>query len=101
MEMLWVAFGDEAYFSLAADPTMAQWLSLGPEIVVVDSQGTALRITTDAEEAARHPRVDPSVAPAAVPAATPTLPAEAPDAAASQNAWDAFWAWLWDQITPN
>ena len=50
MPLRWVVFGSDEYFALAADPDVAQWLALGPEIVFVDGQGAgAVRVTTDAD----------------------------------------------------
>lgn len=40
-----IAFGSDAYFELTAQPEMAKWLSLSPEMIIV-TDGKALRITT-------------------------------------------------------
>ena len=108
MATRWVAFGEDAYFALAADPAMAQWLSVGPEMVVVDEQGAALRVTTDGAEAARHAADAPVSAPTPVPTLNvegptplPTAVVETPAAPASGDAWGEFWTWLWDQFTPD
>ncbi len=45
-----VIFGSDAYFALVADPTVAQWLSLSPEMVVI-VDGEALRITLEGAQA--------------------------------------------------
>ena len=96
MPMRWVVFGDDAYFALAADPDAAQWLSLGSEMVFVDDQGGAVRITTDADEAARHA----SDAPLPTATAAPAVETPSPEPASS-DAWGEFWSWLWEQVTPN
>jgi Ca-activated chloride channel homolog len=49
-----VAFGSAEYFALAADPQMAQWLSLSPEMMLV-VDGEAIHITTLAEEGEEAP----------------------------------------------
>jgi len=96
MPMRWVAFGEDDYFALAADADVAQWLSLGPEIVFVDGQGTAVRVTTDAAEAARHAGDAPMPTATGVPVDSPQAPE--PEA---EDAWTEFWTWLWDQVTPD
>lgn len=59
-----VQFAGEEYFTLIADPDVATWLSLSPEMVLV-YQGEALRITSDSTA------VDSENAPADVPAVNP------------------------------
>ncbi len=44
-----VAFGSEDYFNLAADDTVAQWLSVSPELILVLEDGSAVRIRTAVE----------------------------------------------------
>ncbi|MGL4651335.1 MAG: VWA domain-containing protein, partial [Caldilineaceae bacterium] len=38
-------FGSDAYFELVEDPTVAEWLSLSPEMVVVLDDGSVIRVT--------------------------------------------------------
>lgn len=111
MRLLWVEFGSDNYFALAQQPNMAEWLAVGHEIVIVVSDTEAIRVTTDAK-AMNQPGNEPLS-----PLATPTAGDDAPstsagedttggqqpdsepessgDAEEAQNAWDAFWSWLW------
>jgi hypothetical protein len=41
-----VLFGSDHYFALAADDTVARWLSLSPEMILVLEDGSAVRVTT-------------------------------------------------------
>mgnify|MGYP005847935313 CR=1 FL=1 len=45
MELTTVEFGSDAYFALLDDPTLAQWLAISPEMIVVTGEETALHIT--------------------------------------------------------
>ena len=49
MEITDVAFGSEAYFDLLTTPGMAEWLAVGPQVVVVTGPGTAVRVTLTQE----------------------------------------------------
>lgn len=96
MRLTWVEFASEAYFALAQQPGMAEWLALGQEMVIVISDDEAIRVTTNVEEMTRQGGVPES------PLATPATSVEAPPNAEgatndqdAQNAWDAFWSWLW------
>ena len=46
MQIETVLFGSERYFALAQQPTMARWLAISPELIVVTAPDKALRITT-------------------------------------------------------
>jgi Ca-activated chloride channel homolog len=46
MEVTAIRFGSDAYFALLDRPGIAEWLAIGPEIVIVTSDNSALRITT-------------------------------------------------------
>ncbi len=46
MQIETVLFGSERYFALAQQPTMARWLAISPELIVVTAPDQALRITT-------------------------------------------------------
>lgn len=46
MEVTTVRFGSDDYFALLDEPNMAEWLSVGPAVVIVTGDNTALRITT-------------------------------------------------------
>ena len=96
MRLTWVVFASEAYFALAQQPGMAEWLALGQEMVIVTSDDEAIRVTTNVEEMTRQGGVPES------PVATPATSVEAPPNAEegtndqdTENAWDAFWSWLW------
>ncbi|MFZ1753558.1 MAG: VIT domain-containing protein [Caldilineaceae bacterium] len=90
-----VVFGSAEYFALAADPQVAQWLSLSPALVVV-IDGEVVQIVlsgTDEPAASESPATaipaTATPAPTAVPA--PSLaPAEAPAPSAWQRLWDAI-----------
>jgi hypothetical protein len=45
MQLTTVPFGSDEYFALLAQPGMAAWLAVGPEIVIVTGADTAVRIT--------------------------------------------------------
>jgi hypothetical protein len=91
MTLKWVEFASEAYFALAQTPDMAEWLAVGQEMVIVVSDSEAVRVTMNAGEAARQ-----SVSPVATPAPDVSMPsADDTSGQSSQNAWDAFWSWLW------
>lgn len=94
MRLTWVEFASDSYFLLTSQPYMAEWLAVGQEMVIVVSEREALRITMNPGEMERQgvPRLSPLP--------TPITPdGVSPDAAQpeeeSQNAWDAFWSWLW------
>jgi Ca-activated chloride channel homolog len=55
-------FGSELYFSSAADATVAQWLSLSPEMILV-IDGEAVRITTSEDAGFTSPLATPIAAP--------------------------------------
>jgi Ca-activated chloride channel family protein len=98
MQLLWVEFASDAYFSLAQQAGMAEWLAVGQEMVIVVDETQAIRVTTNVKEMKRQGGTP--VSPLATPAASQE---SAPDASAGrdagseeeQNAWDAFWSWLW------
>lgn len=46
MQLETVIFGSARYFELAQEPTMARWLAVAPELIVVIAPDKALRITT-------------------------------------------------------
>lgn len=86
MALRTVLFGSDEYFQLAQDATVAEWLSVGSEMVVVLPEQGALRVTTTGA---------PTEAPVS-PLATPDPPA----AGESSSGWGGFWLWLWDEVTP-
>lgn len=45
MALTTVPFGSDDYFALIDQPGMAEWLSLGTEIVIVTGEDTAVRVT--------------------------------------------------------
>lgn len=51
MTVTTIAFGSDAYFALLdAQPGMAQWLAISPEMIIVTGEHSAVRITTLAQE---------------------------------------------------
>lgn len=90
MALRTVLFGSDEYFNLAQDATVAAWLSVGPEIVVVLPEQGAVRVTTVAEG------VDGADAPPVSPLATPDSPA----AEGASGGWGGFWLWLWNEVIP-
>ena len=102
MSLKWVEFASDSYFTLAAQPSMAEWLAVGQEMVIVVSDTEAIRVTTNAEEMGREGYVplSPMVTPAASDQSTPSVGNETSGNAVTpeqdaQNAWDAFWSWFW------
>ena len=82
-----LTFGSDAYFSAAADPVTAQWLSLSPEMTIV-IEGEAVRVTT---------YDDGSPAPTS-PLATPEPSSRQQDAPNEGGFWSRmgeFWRGLW------
>ncbi len=47
MDVTEIAFGSDAYFALLDQPGMAEWLAVGPEVVIVTGDNTAVRITAE------------------------------------------------------
>ncbi len=45
MDVTEIPFGSDAYFALLDQPGMAEWLAVGPYVVVVTGDNTAVRIT--------------------------------------------------------
>jgi Ca-activated chloride channel family protein len=45
MQVTTVRFGSDEYFALLDQPGMAEWLAVGPEIVIVTGRDQAIRIT--------------------------------------------------------
>lgn len=78
-----VTFGSDEYFALAEDPALAEMLALSPEMVIVQPDGSGLRITTVGS--------DDQGEPAATPAPTEARPQ--PDAA-QPDTWQEFLEWL-------
>lgn len=102
MTLMWVEFASDEYFTLALEPTMAEWLAVGQEMVIVVSETQAIRVTTNAEQMMQpgNSPLSPLPVPAvedAPGASTPDATSDAPSAGEeeSQNAWEAFWNWLW------
>jgi hypothetical protein len=92
MSLMWVEFASDEYFALSEQPSMAEWLAVGQEMVIVVSDTQAIRVTTNAEEMARAGNVPLS------PLAMPANSQESTPGATEQdeqNAWDRFWSWLW------
>jgi Ca-activated chloride channel family protein len=94
MGLQWVLFGSDAYFALAAEPGVAEWLSVSPELVVVLPDGRAVRITTSEEVAGQHP--EPSAT--ATPVTESPLDANSPAPEAQPSRWGEFWDWLWNDV---
>lgn len=46
MQVTTVRFGSDAHFAMLDQPGMAEWLAIGPELVIVTGDSTAVRITT-------------------------------------------------------
>jgi Ca-activated chloride channel family protein len=46
MDVTTIEFGSDEYFALLDQPGMAEWLAVGPELVVVTGNNTAVRIRT-------------------------------------------------------
>ncbi|NOX61940.1 MAG: VWA domain-containing protein [Chloroflexi bacterium] len=84
-----VVFGSDAYFALAEQPGIAQWLAISPELMLI-IKGTAYRITTDPALAENPPR------PGSTPATPTPNPVSAPDASStpSTSLWQALLEWL-------
>jgi hypothetical protein len=102
MSLMWVEFAGDEYFMLAQEPKMAEWLAVGQEMVIVVSETQAIRVTTNAEEMMRagNAPLSPLPVPAEGSEPAPSAPGETGDAPSAneeeaQNAWDAFWDWLW------
>jgi Ca-activated chloride channel family protein len=96
MELQWVLFGSDEYFSLTEIPHMAEWLGVGQELVIVIDAAHALRVSTLAEEVGRQGGGEQPASPLA-PAGASDPEASAP---AEQDSWSEFWSWLWETITP-
>ncbi|MBI1297764.1 VWA domain-containing protein [bacterium] len=82
-----LVFGSDAYFTAAADPEMAQWLSLSPEMTLVIN-GEAVRVTTHNGESPMSTS----------PLATPEPSSRQPDAPSEGGFWSRmgeFWRGLW------
>lgn len=102
MILMWVEFASDEYFALAQQTSMAEWLAVGQEIVIVVSETQAIRVTTNAEEMTREGNTPLSPLPtpaanngASSPATEGTGASSNPTEQETQNAWDAFWSWLW------
>lgn len=89
-------FGSDAYFALAADPQVRQWLAISPELTVV-IDGVAYRISSASASAAAAtpvPTLTLTLTPTPTPASAPTLPAP------GAGLWDSFLAWLRGLLAP-
>ena len=47
MDVTEIPFGSDAYFALLDEPGMAEWLAVGPQVVIVTDENTAVRITAE------------------------------------------------------
>ena len=47
MDVTEVPFGSDAYFALLDEPGMAEWLSVGPLVVIVTGENAAVRVTPE------------------------------------------------------
>ncbi len=94
MPLQWVLFGSDAYFVLAEQPEMAEWLAAGTEVIIVLPDGSALRVTQQIPEGVT-PMI-PSSAPVATPVEREELP-QVPGVAKPKN----FWEWLWGLFFPS
>jgi Ca-activated chloride channel homolog len=47
MDVTEVPFGSDAYFALLDQPGMAEWLAVGPQVVIVTGENAAVRITPE------------------------------------------------------
>jgi hypothetical protein len=88
MQVIKVPFGSERYFEMAADPKLAAYLALGPQVVFVDG-GEAYQITP-AEEGEPLPTVEPTVEPAE----EPQPGDQKQPSGESPSFWEAVLAWL-------
>jgi Ca-activated chloride channel family protein len=102
MSLMWVEFASDEYFALAQQPNMAEWLAVGQEMVIVVSDTQAIRVTTNAElmtqegNAPLSPLPTPAADDGSSSNATEgTSTSSNPTEQETQNAWDAFWSWLW------
>ncbi len=109
MTLIPIPFGSDAYFALAADPAMAAWLAISPELTLV-WDGVAYRISSapvsSPGPATPVPTPAPPDLPSATPAPTPSdlptaTPAPAPDLPTpGASLWDSFLAWLRGLLAP-
>jgi len=90
MEATMVPFGSSRYFELAADPEVAGYLALGPQVIFV-YEGKAYRVTPS-EEVEPEAQATPPVSPSPTP--RPTV--EQPRPSDASNFWAALLAWLRD-----
>jgi len=91
-----VAFGSSRYFELAAEPEVAGYLALGPQVIFV-FEGKAYRITPSDEAEA-----EAQAAPPAAPAPTPRSAVEQPQPSEAGGFLAAVLAWLqnlWRSLT--
>jgi Ca-activated chloride channel family protein len=97
MQITWVEFASDAYFALAQQPNMAEWLAVGEEMVIVVGETQAIRVTTNAELVGTQEVIvdSPLATPAAVEEASPAEVGGDEMTPEEQSAWDAFWQWLW------
>lgn len=92
MKLTWVEFAGDAYFTLAQQSGMSEWLAVGQEMVIAINDSEAIRVTTNAAEMERQG--GESLSPLPTPASDATSSVE-PSADDAQNAWDRFWSWVW------
>jgi Ca-activated chloride channel family protein len=99
MRLTWVEFASDAYFALAAEPTVAEWLAVGQEMVIVVNDREAIRVSTDAAQVEQEGGMPSS------PLATPSSgnePSESERTSSTsaddevQSNWERFWSWLWE-----
>lgn len=98
MSLTWVEFASDAYFALAAESRMAEWLAVGQEMVIVLDESQAIRVTTNAAQVEQEGGTSSSST--ATPGAdSDRTPGTSADEQVQSN-WDQFWSWLWEQVTP-
>ena len=98
MSLTWVEFASDAYFALAQQPGIAEWLAVGEEMVIAIDATHAIRVTTNADEVVAQGGVSNSPLPTPGPEQGAMPDSSREEAETSE--WDQFWSWLWDAVTP-
>jgi Ca-activated chloride channel homolog len=98
MSLTWVEFASDAYFALAQQPGLAEWLAVGEEMVIAIDATHAIRVTTNADEVVAQGGVSNSPLPTPGPGQE-SAPGSSPEEAETSD-WGQFWSWLWDTVTP-
>jgi len=102
MQTVAVPFGSPRYFELAADPEVAGYLALGPQVIFI-FQGKAYRITPSEEtETAPARSSETTVVPGAGPSPTPQSAVQQAQPSDTGGFLSGLWAWLeglWQGLT--